>query len=104
MPIVNFTDCNGEQHEVEVPVGVSVMEAAFDNDIEGIEADCGGACSCATCHVYVDELWFDSLPEMDALEDAMLDSAYDRQDNSRLTCQIDMTDELDGLVVTVAEN
>jgi 2Fe-2S ferredoxin len=80
------------------------MEAAVDNGIDGILAECGGACACATCHAYIDEAWLARLPEMDDMEDAMLDSALERRKNSRLSCQIEITDELDGLVVTVADN
>jgi 2Fe-2S ferredoxin len=75
------------------------MEAAIDNDIEGITAECGGACACATCHSYVSPEWLARLPKMDDMEDAMLDSAMDRENNSRLTCQITMTGELDGLEI-----
>lgn len=104
MPKVNFVDLAGGRHEVDVEVGNTLMEAAIDNDIAGIEAECGGACACATCHAYVDENWIARLPEMDDMEDAMLDSALDRKSNSRLTCQITMTDEYDGIEVVVAYN
>jgi 2Fe-2S ferredoxin len=80
------------------------MEAAIDNNVSGIVAECGGACACATCHAYIDESWLGKLPAMDDMEDAMLDSALDRRSNSRLSCQIELTDELDGLVVTVGDN
>jgi 2Fe-2S ferredoxin len=104
MPKVNFVDLAGVRREVDVEVGNTLMEAAIDNDIAGIEAECGGACACATCHAYVDENWIARLPEMDDMEDAMLDSALDRKSNSRLTCQITMTDEYDGIEVVVAYN
>jgi 2Fe-2S ferredoxin len=104
MPKVNFVDLAGVRREVDVEVGNTLMEAAIDNDIAGIEAECGGACACATCHAYVDENWIAQLPEMDDMEDAMLDSALDRKSNSRLTCQITMTDEYDGIEVVVAYN
>ena len=71
---------------------------------DGIVAECGGACACATCHSYIDEAWLDKIPAMDDMEDSMLDAAYERKDNSRLTCQLEVSDELDGLVVHVAEN
>jgi 2Fe-2S ferredoxin len=78
------------------------MEGATINGVEGIEAECGGACSCATCHAYIDETWLSKLQEIDGMEDAMLESAVERKSNSRLTCQIQVSEELDGLVLTVA--
>jgi 2Fe-2S ferredoxin len=104
MPKVIFNCLDGKRREVEVPVGNSVMEAAIDNDIDGIVAECGGACACATCHSYVSPDWVKRLPAIDDMEDAMLDSAMDRDDRSRLTCQIEMTEELDGLEIDVAQN
>ena len=80
------------------------MEGAINNDIGGIVAECGGACACATCHSYIDEAWLDKLPAMDDMEDSMLDAAMDRKPTSRLTCQIEVNDALDGLVVHVADN
>ncbi len=80
------------------------MEAAVDNSVPGIIAECGGACACATCHVYVDEQWKGRLAPMDDMEDAMLESAVERRPNSRLSCQIEITPELDGLEVQVAPN
>lgn len=104
MPKVIFITPDNVQHEVQAENGYSVMEAAINNNIDGIVAECGGACACATCHSYIDSAWLDKLPEMDDMEDSMLDAAYDRRDNSRLTCQIELNDNLDGLVVHVAEN
>lgn len=104
MPKITFITPDGERHDVEVESGYSVMEAAINNNIDGIVAECGGACACATCHSYIDEAWVQKMPEMDDMEDSMLDAAYDRRDNSRLTCQLEMKDEWDGLVVNVAEN
>lgn len=104
MPRVIFHGLDGQRHEVEVPVGNTVMEAAIDNNIEGIVAECGGACACATCHSFVAEAWHSKLPAMEDMEDAMLDSAMDRDDRSRLTCQLEMTDDLDGLEIVVAQN
>ena len=104
MPRIIFITPDGERHEVEVQNGYSVMEAEINNNIEGIVAECGGACACATCHSYIDEAWLDKMPEMDDMEDSMLDAAYERKPNSRLTCQLEMVDEWDGLVVHVAEN
>ena len=104
MPTIVYVTTDGERHEVEVESGYSVMEGAINNNIEGIVAECGGACACATCHSYIDERWLDKLPEMDDMEDSMLDAAFERKANSRLTCQIEVSDELDGLVVEVGEN
>ena len=104
MPRIIYITPSGERHEVEVEKGYSVMEGAINNNIVGIVAECGGACACATCHSYIDEGWLDRLPEMDDMEDTMLEAAYDRRPNSRLTCQIEVTDELEGLIVQVAEN
>ena len=104
MPKVSYIALDGVRHEVEVEVGYTVMEGAINNNIDGIVAECGGACACATCHSYIDESWLDKLPPMDDMEDSMLDAAYERRDNSRLTCQIEMNDALDGLVVQVADN
>ena len=104
MPRVTYITPNGDRHEVDVEIGYSVMEGAINNNIEGIVAECGGACACATCHSYIDAAWVEKLPEMDDMEDSMLDAAFDRKPNSRLTCQIELNDELDGLVVHVADN
>jgi len=104
MPKITYVTTDGERHEVEVENGYSVMEGAINNDIDGIVAECGGACACATCHAYIDEQWLDKLPDMDDMEDSMLDAAFERKSNSRLTCQIEVSDQLDGLVVRVGEN
>ncbi len=104
MPTIVFVEQDGERKSVEVETGYTVMEAAINNGIDGIVAECGGACACATCHSYIDEAWVAKLPEMDDMEDSMLDAAYERKDNSRLTCQIEISDDLDGLVVHVADN
>jgi 2Fe-2S ferredoxin len=104
MPKVVYITNDGERHEVEVENGYSVMEGAINNNIDGIVAECGGACACATCHSYIDDAWLSKMPEIDDMEDSMLDAAYERKDNSRLTCQIEMSDDLDGLIVHVADN
>jgi len=104
MPKIIYQTPDGTRHEVEVEVGYSVMEGAINNNIEGIVAECGGACACATCHSYIDEAWIGKLATMDDMEDSMLDAAFERKDNSRLTCQIEVSDELDGLIVHVANN
>jgi 2Fe-2S ferredoxin len=104
MPKLIFVLPDGERREVEAENGYSVMEAAINNNIAGIVAECGGACACATCHSYIDAAWLDKMPEMDDMEDSMLDAAYERKDNSRLTCQLEINDAWDGLVVHVADN
>jgi 2Fe-2S ferredoxin len=104
MPKVTYITPDGERHEVNVDIGYSVMEGAINNNIDGIVAECGGACACATCHSYIDDAWLDRIPPMDDMEDSMLDAAYERRHNSRLTCQIEMNGGLDGLIVHVAEN
>jgi 2Fe-2S ferredoxin len=99
MPKIKYIEHSGKEHEVEVPEGWSVMEGAVKNLIPGIDADCGGACACATCHVYVDPAWADRLPPKEDMVATMLDFAQDLEPNSRLSCQIKVTPELDGLVV-----
>ncbi len=103
MPKVIFIDHEGNKREIEAKPGTTVMEAAVQNLVPGIDADCGGACACATCHVYVDEAWFEKLKARDDMEDSMLDFAEDVRPTSRLSCQIQMTDELDGITVTTPE-
>jgi 2Fe-2S ferredoxin len=103
MAKITYIEFNGTQHIVEVSVGLSVMEGAIDNGVPGIEAECGGACSCATCHVYVDPAWVAATGNAEHLEKDMLECAMDLQDNSRLSCQIEVNDELDGLVVRMPE-
>lgn len=104
MAKVIFHDHEGTTREVEAKNGMSVMEAAISNMIPGIDADCGGACACATCHVYVAEDWLKKLKPKDDMEDSMLDFADDVQENSRLCCQILLTDELDGIEITTPES
>ena len=94
-----FIEHDGNEHPVEAKEGDSVMLAAVNNGVPGIDADCGGACSCATCHVFVAPQWVDKLGEMQPMEEAMLSLSSDRQDNSRLACQIRVTKAIDGLVV-----
>ena len=100
---ITFIDHAGKSRVVDAPAGSTVMEAAIRNGVPGIEAECGGACACATCHVYVDDAWTDVVGEPEAMEEDMLDFAYDVRPNSRLSCQIKVRDELDGLVVRVPE-
>ena len=104
MPTIKITDVAGESREVEAKAGLSLMEVAVDNNVSGMVAECGGACACATCHIYIDEAWLQKLPAMDDMEDAMLDSALERRSSSRLSCQIEISAELDGLALTVADN
>lgn len=104
MPKIIYVTKDGTRQEVEVENGYSIMEGAINNDIDGIVAECGGACACATCHGYIDAAWMDKVPPMDDMEDSMLDAAYERKDNSRLTCQIEVNDSLDGMVVHVGDN
>lgn len=105
MTKITFIEHGGTEHVVDVANGITVMEAARDNNVPGIEADCGGACACSTCHVYVDAAWVSKLPAKEAMEDDMLDFAMDPDPTrSRLTCQITVTDELDGLVVQMPES
>ncbi len=104
MPKITYITPDGERHAVDVPMGYTVMEGAINNDIAGIVAECGGACACATCHSYIDNSWLDKMPPIDDMEDSMLDAAYERKKNSRLTCQIEVTDEMDGLIIHVADN
>lgn len=103
MPTVIFIEYNGTQHEVDAVNGVSLMRAAVDHNVPGIDADCGGACACATCHVYVAEEWREKTGEPAAMEEDMLDFAFDVRPNSRLSCQIKIKPELDGLVVNTPE-
>lgn len=104
MPKIIYVDAQGARHECEVESGLSVMEGAVRNGVPGIIAICGGGCACSTCHAYVDEAWMDRVDGPSTLEDATLGLAHDRRPTSRLTCQIEVKPELDGLVVHVAQN
>ena len=99
MAKITYIEHNGKSHTVDVSSELTVMEGAIQNNIPGIDADCGGACACATCHVYVSPEWFDKLQKIEEAEQDMLDMAYEPNKFSRLTCQITVTDDLDGLVV-----
>ena len=103
MPKITYIENNGKSHTVEVAEGLTVMEGAVQNNIPGIDADCGGGMACATCHVYVKEDWFDKINKKNEGEDDMLDQAYEPKKNSRLSCQIIVSDDLDGLVVNMPE-
>ena len=99
MPKITYIEHNGKSHVVEVHDGLTVMEGAVQNNIPGIDADCGGSCACATCHVYVDEKWFGKLPNKENAEEDMLDMAFEPNKFSRLGCQITVTNDLNGMVV-----
>lgn len=103
MTKITYLAFDGTRFDVEAENGSTVMENAIRNAVPGIEAECGGACACATCHVYVDVAWTDKVGEPEPMEEDMLDFAYDVRPNSRLSCQIKVRDELDGLVVSVPE-
>ncbi len=103
MPKITYIEQNGTEHAVDAEEGVSVMEAAVKNMVPGIDADCGGACACATCHVYVDDAWAGKIGKPEAMEESMLDFAYEPKENSRLSCQLKITSELDGLIVRLPE-
>ncbi len=104
MAKITYIEHNGTEHQIDVANGSTVMEGARDNNIPGIEADCGGACACSTCHVYVHPKWVDKLPSMDDMEEDMLDFAHEPDPaRSRLTCQLEVTDALNGLVVQMPE-
>jgi len=99
MPKITYISHDGKKITVEVPVGLTVMEGALQNNIQGIDADCGGSMACATCHVYVLENWFNKLEKAQNAEEDMLDMAYEPKKNSRLSCQIIVSDQLDGLEI-----
>ena len=101
MAKITYKDSQGNSKIVDVEKGLSVMEGAIQNDIPGIDADCGGAMACATCHVYVEENWFNKLTKTEDAEVDMIDMAYEPKKNSRLSCQIIVSDELDGLEVSI---
>ena len=101
---ITFVESNGTEHPCEGEVGMTLMEVAIKNDIKAISADCGGACACATCHVYVRQDWQGKTGQANDLEEDMLDFAVHVKDNSRLSCQIKVTDELDGIVIDMPEN
>ena len=103
MPKITYNDFQGNSKTIEVDKGLSVMEGAIQKDIPGIDADCGGSMACATCHVYVEDKWFDKIPKAEDAENDMIDMAFNPKKNSRLSCQIIVSDELDGLEVTTPE-
>ena len=103
MPKIPYIESNGSTHTIEAANGLSVMEGAVQNNIPGIDADCGGSMACATCHVYVKEEWFNKLPKKEDGEEDMLDMAFEPKKNSRLSCQLMISEQLDGLVVNLPE-
>jgi 2Fe-2S ferredoxin len=104
MPVVNFVSHDGSTVQADVASGTSIMQAALDSGIDGIIAECGGACSCATCHCYVDKNWLGKTGEAEEIEKEMLECVLEPQDNSRLSCQISVTDEMDGIVINIPES
>tara|TARA_B100002019_G_scaffold263568_1_gene251721 strand:- start:45 stop:365 length:321 start_codon:yes stop_codon:yes gene_type:complete len=103
MPKITYKDYQGNSKTIEVESGLSVMEGAIQNEIHGIDADCGGSMACATCHIYVNDSWLDKIPKAEEAEVDMIDMAFKPKKNSRLSCQIIVSDELDGLEVTTPE-
>jgi ferredoxin, 2Fe-2S len=103
MPRIVFTEPSGARREVDAPVGVTLMEVARQHGVQGVVAQCGGACACATCHVYIDAAWLGKLGPREEMEEGMLETAWEPRDNSRLSCQVHITADLDGLRVTVPQ-
>ena len=103
MPKITYIESNGTAHTVDAEVGATVMETAIKNAVPGIEAECGGACACATCHVYIEDAWREKVGGPSPMEEDMLDFGYDVRPNSRLSCQIKVADTLDGLTVRIPE-
>jgi 2Fe-2S ferredoxin len=99
MPKVIYIEYSGKEHQIDLPIGFSIMEGAIKNSIAGIDADCGGSCACATCHVYVDEKYLSKIPTAQEAEKDMLDFVNETNNSSRLSCQIMMNNELDGIIV-----
>jgi 2Fe-2S ferredoxin len=104
MPKITYIEHNGTEHTHDVATGLTVMEGAVRNLVPGIDADCGGACACATCHVYIDPAWTEKTGTREAMEESMLDFADHVQDTSRLSCQIKVTDDMDGMIIRMPEH
>lgn len=104
MPLIKYIEDDGKEYEVDVAVGESIMQGAVDNLIDGIVAECGGSCSCATCHCYVDAAWIDKIQPADSDEMDMLDAVLDKKENSRLSCQIPVTEAMEGFTVRLPES
>lgn len=104
MPLINFVTHDGNEYEVDVVEGTSVMQAAVDNGVDAILGECGGACSCATCHCYVDSKWIAEVGQAEGIEKDMLESALNPNENSRLGCQISVESKLDGMIIHLPES
>ncbi len=104
MPTVKIIEADGREYEVVIAAGSTVMQGAVDNLINGIIAECGGSCSCATCHCYIDETWASRIPKASGIEEDMLCAVTELRPTSRLSCQITVTDEMDGLVISLPES
>ncbi|BBZ10027.1 2Fe-2S iron-sulfur cluster-binding protein [Mycobacterium branderi] len=104
MAKITYIEHNGTEHAIDVKAGLSVMEGAVLHNLPGIDAECGGACSCATCHVFVDDAWLAKTGERTAMEESLLEFAEGVEPNSRLSCQIEVSDALDGLVLRMPES
>ena len=100
---ITFIEFDKTEHTIDADEGMSLMEVALQNDVPGIDADCGGACACATCHVYVDKSWVEKTGEAEQMEQDMLDFAFDVTEQSRLSCQVKVTDDLDGIIINLPE-
>ncbi|MEP4148612.1 MAG: 2Fe-2S iron-sulfur cluster-binding protein [Halioglobus sp.] len=103
MPKITLVEFNGTDHTIDAEVGKSLMLNAIDNAVPGIDADCGGACACGTCHVFLEQQWLETAGETNPLEDSMLSMRPDREEVSRLSCQIEITDAMDGMIVRMPE-
>lgn len=103
MPVITYVEHNGARHSLTLKPGVSLMQGAISHNVPGIDADCDGACACATCHIFIDAAWSDRLGERNAMEASMLEFAEGVRETSRLACQIQVTDALDGLIVHLPE-
>ena len=103
MPKITLIEFTGQDHTIDAETGKSLMQNAIDHAVPGIDADCGGACACGTCHCFVEEVWRSATGEADAMEEAMLGMRPDRADNSRLSCQIEVSEAMDGMVVRLPE-
>jgi ferredoxin, 2Fe-2S len=103
MPKITFIEPGGSRRDIDAPLGLTLMEAARQHGVQGVVAQCGGACACATCHVYVDPAWLARLEPREEMEEGMLETAWEPRENSRLSCQVHITADMDGLLVTVPQ-
>ncbi len=104
MPLINYIEADGNHHKADVAVGESIMQGAVDNMIDSVLAECGGACACATCHCYVDDAWVEKVPAADSSEKDLLEAVVEPKENSRLSCQIFVTEEMEGFTVHLPES